>query len=406
MMMRLGTILLVAGLAATVWANDPLDDRKLLEQAAAQRPTPQTQQAPGALAEAAQPDSDDTSEAERAARAEANLALAKLELVLGRKALRAEEYKDAARKAHHALVLLRQLPPDVDADEYELQAEGILGRAAEAGVDVAALAYDAAETAPLREEDVELDRRVQAAARIVRQYNGPPRADIDSSGDARALRERTLRRQMPDRHGYRPGREIIDVGAIVARDEQGLPYQGALREAYRADEVRMLIEADEARLIPSGVISYPRDWPERMRRREKYAGGMIARSPSWHDKDGREWYVAIYDIHDLIYVPPQFDIGYGYGDGGTLRDTLDRQALRDYSFIFRGMPEDLAAGIPLLRYFGGVNTYAGAPAQFDLDRQREIVEMIRAFTGGRVDEALTLPLQPAPESEPAPEPRP
>lgn len=189
-------------------------------------------------------------------------------------------------------------------------------------MDVDRLAYDAGQTAPLHEDDGELDRRVQAAAHIARQYSGPPRADIDSSGDARVLRERTLRRQMPDRYGYRPGRAIIDVGAIVARDEQGLHYQGGLREAYRADEVRMLIEADEARLIPNGVISYPRDWPERMRRRQKYAGGMIARSASWHDKDGREWYVAIYDIHDLIYVPPQFDIGYGFGAGSSLRNAL------------------------------------------------------------------------------------
>jgi hypothetical protein len=384
-MMRLGAILVLIGAAGAALAA-AADDQALIQQAAAQRTTAkaseQAPQQPPAPAEA----NDNLSQAERQARNEANLALAKLELILGRKAMMAGKPEAAARKAQHVLVLLRQLPPEIDAAEYELQAEGILAKASRAGVNVTALARDATAETPLPEGDAALDREVQGAARVARQYSGAPRPDIDNSGDARLLRERTLRRQTPDRYGYRPGREIIDVDAVAAADRQRSAYQEALRAAYKADETRLLVEADEARVVPDGDVSYPNDWPQRVARRQKYAGGVVARSPSWYDKDGREWYVAIYDIHDLIYVPPDFGYDSQPLAGPTgLRDALDRQALRERSFIFGGWPEDLAAGIPLLRYFGGLNPWLARGPKYSLERQREIVDMIRAFTGAKVE---------------------
>ena len=232
-MMRLGAILVLIGAAGAALAA-AADDQALIQQAAAQRTTAKASEPAAQQPPAPTPENDNLSQAERQARNEANLALAKLELILGRKAMMAGKPEAAARKAQHVLVLLRQLPPEIDAAEYELQAEGILAKAARAGVNVAALARDATAETPLPEGDAALDREVQGAARVARQDSGAPRPDIDNSGDARLLRERTLRRQTPDRYGYRPGREIIDVDAVAAADRQRNAYQEALRAAYKA----------------------------------------------------------------------------------------------------------------------------------------------------------------------------
>ncbi len=329
---------------------------------------------------------------EQAARDEANLALARLELVQGRKLLAEGKHAEAAGKAQRALNYLRQLSPGIDASEPALMAEGILAVAARHGVevDVAAPARDAGAAPP--EGEPELERAIRGAARVARQFDGSDRPDIDNSGDARALRERTLRRQAGDRHAYRPGKAIIDVDDILATDEARRDYQDALREGYRADEVRMLTAADEARLVPDGVIAYPSDWPQRVARRQQYAGGLIARSPSWFDAEGREWFIAVYDIHDLIFVPPDFGIdAYAEFAGPNNREFLDRQALRERSLIFSGYAGDLYEGIPLLRYFGGLNPWLARGPKYSLERQAEIVELIARFTGARVE---TLPPSP------------
>lgn len=387
-MNRYTAILVAAWIATVSVGSAPPDDQALLQRAPGQRATP-----PAAATQTAQSAAgDEMSQAERDARVEANTALAKLQLVLGRKALRAEDFKTAAQKAQRALVLIRQLPPDVDVAEMELQAEGILARAAKAGVKVEALARDAAAEAPLVEGDAELDRRVQAGAKIARQYDGTERADIDTSGDARALRERTLRRQAPDRYGYKPGREVVDVDSILAGDQERLAYQDALRQTYKSDEVRMLVGADEGRVVADGVVSYPNDWPQRVEKRKKWADGVVARSPSWYDKDGREWYVAIYDIHDLIYVPPDFGLYSNFGDPRQAwTNELDRMALRNRSMIFGGNADDLAAGIPLLRYFGGLDPWLDRGPKYSPEKQREVVDLIRAFTGARVEDAGAPP---------------
>ncbi len=398
-MTRYSVAFLLIGAAATVLAASPTDDQALIDQAATQRAAAKAA-APGTPAAPAPAEDEGLAQAEREARTEANLALAKLDLIQGRKALAARDPETAARKAQHALALLRKLPAEVDADEYELQAEGMLARAARAGVHVDALAQNAVGEAEPGDDDAQLERGVRGAARVAKQYSGPPRRDVDDSGDVNRLRERTLRRQAPDRYGYRPGREIIDTDAVLAADEERTQYQQALRDAYKADEARLLVEADEARLVPEGDVAYPNDWPQRVARRRQNEGGMIARSKSWYDKDGREWYVAIYDIHDLIYVPPDFAYDLpSFTPGVGLRDELDRNALRERSMIFGGTWEDLAGGIPLLRYFGGGNPWLMRGPKYSMERQREIVEMIKAFTGVRVEGER-------PELPPAPEPAP
>lgn len=385
-MMRLLAISVAAGLLAAAAGAQAPSDQQLIAQA------PQASVPGFAVPQ------DDLSAAEQAARSEAYTALARLELILGRQALRAEDWPQAARKAQRVLILLRQLPPAVDVGELELQAEGILAKAARAGVNVEALQRDAVESAPLTAEDAELDRQVQGAVRVGEQYGGPPRRDIDSSGDARALRERAVRRGPTRDFGYRPGQALIDVDAILAEDEQRLMYQDALRTAYKADEVRVLVEGDEARLVPDGNVAYPPDWSEKVQRRKQWAGGVIAQTPSWYDKNGREWYIAVYDISDLTFVVPDFATGTEFR---TLyeaqRDALDRQALRDHHAFFRGGGEGADCGLPLLRYFGGVNVWATTPA-YSPERQEQVVQLIRAFVGGEPEETI-LSLPPIPPGQ-------
>jgi hypothetical protein len=350
--------------------------------------------AAGAAPKAAPTGGDDLAQQEQAARTEATLATVRLELILARKALRDERYEEAARKACRVLALVKQVPSGAEAGEFELQAEGVLAKAARQGVDVEALRRQADQAAVgVAPGEANLDAKVQQAARLARQYTGSTSKDMDTRGDERALRERTLQRQTPDRYGYRPAREIVDTPALDVRDDQRVYYQAALEGAYKDSETQALVEAAESRVVADGVVSYPPDWPEKMKKREQYRGGMIARTPSWTDQDGREWYVAVYDVRDLIYVPPDFTTP-AFNPLIAQRDALDRDALRWQSWIFRGGPDDLAAGIPLLRYFGGVDDTAYRGPKYSRERQQQLVELIKAFTGPPPSEPQVIPLAP------------
>jgi hypothetical protein len=379
----------VAGLmACAVVSADQVDDQELIAQVAREQPAPAATGAVGPKSPG------DLNEAEREARISLTLAQTRLELVLARKSLRTHQVRDAAIRAQRVLNLLKELPPEVDAGEYELQAEGILARAEKAGVDVAALGEQDAGNRSRSGLDDYLDRQARAAEEVGRRYTGADRDTIDTRVDAETLRRRTLRRQVPGDYGYRPGKEIFDTDAILERDRQRLYYEDALAQAYSADAARLLTEADEARVAPVGEIAYPDDWPEKVAKRAKYAGGEMARSESWIDRDGREWYVAVYDIRDLIYVPPDFQPTFSLDPAEELRNTLDRHALRWGHGFFGGLSAwDLDVTIPLMRYFGGVDDYAWRGPKYSAERQEQIVEMIKAFTT-RSTEAKVIPLAP------------
>lgn len=389
----------VAGLAVLAAADDRSADRKLIVQASRG----------GGSVTVAATSSDGVTQPvgkmeklEAQARAELSVSQARLELVLARKALTARRYAKAADHARRALAVFANVSNQVDVSVLELQAEGVIAKARRLGGEPVLLGEmrqpdantqrDMQDTAP----DYPLARRSRAAATVARQFDGADTDVVDTRGNAEVLMDRAVRNQEPTSYGYRPGREIIDRRAVIDRDNQRIYYQDALREAYRANEARLLTEVDEARITPSnGLVSYPDNWPEIVRKRAKYKDGVVARSPSWTDKDGREWYVAIYDIHDLIYEPPDFQNieGLGFLPREGLQAAEDRAALRQYSEIFRGFPEDLAAGIPLLRHFGGLgDPFAYRGPKYSLERQQQIINMIRAFTGEKPTEPSVQPV--------------
>jgi hypothetical protein len=387
-------VVVTAMITFAVAPADENDDYELIAQAAAD----QTNTSENAKA-VRQPATGATGSAElgqleRQARIDLTLAQVRLELILARKALRTQDHRDAALRAHHVLSLLKELPAEIDGSASELQAEGILARAAKAGIDVDELAAQAADKPALPQFDDYLDDQARAAARVAQRYTGADRDTIDTRASAETLRRRALRRQVPDDYGYRPAKEIIDTDAILERDRQRLHYEEALRKAYLADAARLLTAADEARVVPEGDIAYPDDWPDKVARRAKFEGGEVARSESWIDKDGREWYVALYDIRDLIYVPPDFQPSFSLDPVEDLRNTLDRHALRWRGGIFNSFhPYDLWDAIPLLRYFGGVDDFAWRGPKYSVERQEQIVEMIKAFTT-QSTESQVIPLAP------------
>lgn len=335
---------------------------------------------------------------ERAAREALTLSQARLDLIMARRELRQNQPRAAAQHAQRVLGWLATLADKTAGEELALQAEGIVARAKSAGVDagviVAAAQADASSaTAPSAVIRDEVHRRADSAAELARQYSGADTPEVDTRVNAELLRERALRNQRGAHGEYQPGREVFDRERLDRRDEQRLPYQAALDDAVKSDELRRLVELDEARIAPQSWIGYPDGWREQIAARSAYEGGQIARSGAWTDANGREWYAALYDIRDLTYVPPDFQPPLSLDPAQQLRETLDRDALRRGSMIFNGGAYDLAAGIPLLRFFGGIDDWEIRGAKYSRARQAQIVEMMRAFTT-QVSEPKIISLPP------------
>ncbi len=371
--------------ASALAQNAP--DAELLSRAAANRQAdaPAAKEvgnaAPVAKATPAQAAAADLAAQERAAREQLALSQARLDLIVARRQLKENHPREAAEAARRVLGWVATLSDKSSGDEMSLLAEGIIARAGKPVVTIAAAqAEPEAAAAPSAVIQDDLQRRAESAAEIARQYTGARTPEMNNNVNAELLRERALRNQSAEHSDYQPAREIVDRDRLDRRDEQRLPYQAALDDVVKSDELRRRIEVDEARVAPPSWISYPGDWKERIGSRAQYEGGQIARSQGWTDANGREWYAALYDIHDLIYEAPDFQPALSLDPAEQTRITLDREALRQRSLIFNGGAFDLAAGIPLLRFFGGVDDYALRGPKYSREKQEQIVEMIRAFT--------------------------
>ncbi len=319
-------------LALFVWLMLPS-----LTRAASPAPGDGPAESPATPAVAPQPaENANLDRLEQECRTDAAEALARLELVRARKDLQAERLEQAAARAQHVLTLLRQVSAARDVSVYELQAEGILARVARRGVHVEDLpaAQDASEPTATSWNDA------------------PP----------------------------------------PARGAQRLAWQARLRQQNLDAEGDALVDADDALHVPREFVTYPSDWAEIAARRAPYAGGLVARGPSWWDEQRREWYVGLYDIDDLTREPADFLPPLVHPAFGT-QALLDREALRQSSDIFRGDAADLAAGIPLLRYFGGYHATDLRPRDSRAERDR-IISLIHAFTESPPEGPLVVPVEP------------
>ncbi|MCH7814072.1 MAG: hypothetical protein IID40_08635, partial [Planctomycetes bacterium] len=183
------------------------------------------------------------------------------------------------------------------------------------------------------------------------------------------------RRHRPAR--YLPGRPVPTVEEALARDAERLLEHGDERRAYKADEADALLDVERARRIPRSILTYPSDWPERTARRAEYADGTFYKSKPFRNADGQLVYTAIYDLRDLLVEVPDFTDAPNFDLAVETRNVADRAALRRSSQIFTGYAEDLAAGIPLLQFFGGVDESRIPPSQRGYnERYSELMKLI------------------------------
>lgn len=357
---RIVCLALVGSLGLAAFGDEFAEDRALLAAAAGERGD--------GVSEAGAKAADDDGEVARVAtpaQVERLLLNVREDLVKARGAWRENRFTDAATWSVEVLQRLRQLPADVDATVHALQAEGLIARAEKMGIDVEAIRV----AAGLRGASAERDR------------------------DVIPQRDTQRRRAAANRYGTRPSGEVLDAEVLREGHTDSAYPERMLHEAHGSGGLGV---ADGSRVVSDGWLSYPPNWPEISAKREKYKGGRVAKSETWRDETGRDWYAAVYDLRELTYVPPDFTPDVELIPSVELRNRLDRHAIRYQSDIFRGRPEDLAMGIPLLRYFGGVDSFAFRGEKYSAAKQREIIEMIRAFSEGgeHVGKPRMVPLSP------------
>jgi hypothetical protein len=253
-------------------------------------------------------------EEQRAAELEMAISAVKLKTIRARSLLLQGENARAVELADELLVLIDRLPPDAPQ-------EGL--------------------AQPLRE--------------IIQQATGQHTAQE--------------RRSTPPR--YQPGWPgVQSPKEAAARDQQRLTEQRDAYTARRADEADTLTDVERTRRIPNGTLTYPEDWPQVVERRREHADGTIYKGEPFRDANGEMVYTAIYDLRDLLVEVPDFTDSPNMDLAAEIRNAGDRDALRWRSQIFNGYPEDLAAGIPLLQFFGGVDELR-IPPSGNVRRQQE-----------------------------------
>ncbi len=182
---------------------------------------------------------------------------------------------------------------------------------------------------------------------------------------------------------------LIDVDAALEPMEQRLAYERDVYRATMSARANTLLTASEAALpaSPDGAMTFPTDWPERTARRAQYRGGMIYRTPEFTGADGQTYYTAIYDLGDLVHPVPNFFADYPGTQRRTRIEDDDRFYLQTRSQFFNGFADDLAAALPLLHFFGGIDNNA-VTANVDPQETQRIVRIIDQFLHN------TQPMQP------------
>jgi hypothetical protein len=127
-----------------------------------------------------------------------------------------------------------------------------------------------------------------------------------------------------------------------------------------------------------------------VQKRAKYAGGEVARSDSWVGSDGKQWHASLYDIRDLTYEVPDFAPPL---TGDMTEDRRTQQLFDTVLDVMRNSawsPEELAAFLPLAQATGRLDLPLGG-MKYSIEKQRQIMEQIRAFTTPS-NEAKIVPL--------------
>ncbi|GMU36127.1 MAG: hypothetical protein KJ057_00120 [Phycisphaerae bacterium] len=293
------------------------------------------------------------------ARAESELAIGEIHLGLLRARARLAQGRvdDAVTAANAALDKLAALPTDADRDALRASLEVVKAQARSQPTAVAA--------GPAR-------RSTPHTISDLGTNDGTPADGTTRQAAAQSAAPATSE----------PPHPSSDAGTNL---EVGIGLRsGPVRvdAQFAAYEQSCLARWGEDPAIWNRIITYPPDWAELTRMRAAWADGLLYRGPEFVGEDGQTRYTAIYNTADLTADVPHFNSAPVLDLHAMMQAHADRVALRQSSDVFTGSVADLAAGIPLLSFFGGVDEYHVPPmstgTQFQpQDIQRMINEVLR-----------------------------
>lgn len=285
-------------------------------------------------------------------RAELDVALAELRLrLLDARFARIEgRFEAAAELARGGLAEAEQLARDMDVAVYQKQFRDVLRnvesrKTSRSTTDVAA--------SPTANEDVK--------ERLVADPRQPSAQPYPWN-----------------RGRYRPAEMIVDAEALLAGDSTAAPGHDLYRLGASYGAVSTFPHVEPPR--QAKALAFPDDWAAKTAWRKAHRHGRVWKGPNRTTKDGKTFYTAIYDVSDLLLIPPaQFRPPPETNTQLAITNALDREALRQYSDIFSGTARDLAEGIPLLQYFGGLDFSNGSNSAANYRRNADrLVQLLDA----------------------------
>ncbi|HWL92697.1 MAG TPA: hypothetical protein VNT79_04110 [Phycisphaerae bacterium] len=323
-------------------------------------------------------------EEEQAAEVDQVLRRVRLQIIQARQASRAGDFGLASERVRNARDELNALPDTVDASPYERElstlSNAIKRKTARATKDDrevkgsgSSLTVTRRGGRPLTLADVG-DEDVGREQVVYEERDSDEGEDFDEWCDDAASHE------VSDDYRYVESGEIIEVDDALYGEQAVHAYARELSRTVNRRRVQTFINNQVASLAhgPDVDLVYPHDWAEKTGHRAEYRDGIIHAGEPFDGADGETYQTVIYDLAELVHPVPNFYAAYP----GTAREqrtqSLDRQYLRERSMIFNGWPEDLAAGLPLLHFFGGIDNNA-VSTRTDPYETARIVETLNRF---------------------------
>lgn len=303
----------------------------------------------------------------------------RLLIIQVKQAIRAGDLELAADRAENARASLDSLPRHIDTSPYRRElsnlAESISRKNAKAA---------------------KADRALGSSAVVTRRTDSSRGPTLSEIGEETVGTDADSQIRSTIASGSLS--EFAESGEIVAIDEALYgefaihAYERELARSLARQRVRHLIDNQVAAFPPppGADIAYPADWAERAARRVAHRDGVVHEGQTFTGPDGQSYQTVIYDLAELVHPVPNFYASYP----GTVREqrmqTLDRQYIRERSMIFNGWPEDLAAGMPLLHYFGGVDNNA-VSTRTDPYETARIMSILERFVNSPGAPSVAIP---------------
>lgn len=288
--------------------------------------------------------------AERQAETELAVGAIRLTLLRAKTRLARHRYDEAITLAWRAIEATEKLPPTVKREPLIEPLEQLI--------------VDARAQRGGRQDAVE-DPTARRAT---------PQEILDGQRD---LADATAQRPAPF-----PDQSAYDEIDARLKDQARYDYQVGLERQYKTDEADLLARMREDRRIPSQVLVYPGDWKARSQRRlRKGRSGVLFAGEPFQNAEGEVVQTVVYDIQSLLVPIPHFTDTPEMDMRVSMRNQADRAAMRYSSEIFTGYARDLAEGLPLMQFFGGVDAIRATPGP-GLTEQSDLMRIVNEVLQG------------------------